>query len=61
MTIRYLSRAEIRQVTCPQCQAAIGDPCVSPGGYIRRSNHAKRVDEAARLLSVTLPHKSGKP
>jgi 4'-phosphopantetheinyl transferase EntD len=56
-TVRYLSRQEAQQIPCPQCSAPVGEPCIPAGVRGTHShNHAARVNAAAALLDVVLPH-----
>ena len=54
--VRYLSADETRAVSCPQCGASVGRPCV--GTQRGASNHASRVNVAAKAMGVKLPHRT---
>jgi hypothetical protein len=54
--IRYLTKDEIETVACPTCKALINARCTNPDRTRRRQHHATRVNQAAIVLDVALPH-----
>jgi hypothetical protein len=54
--IRYLTAAEIESVSCPTCNAPINGRCAKSDLTRRRQHHATRVNQAAIVLDVRLPH-----
>jgi hypothetical protein len=48
--LRYLTRAQLRQVPCPLCHAESGRPCRQGNGQDRKRVHIERQERALRSL-----------
>lgn len=55
MIKRNEARDQVRKISCPECEAPVGEPCLGLHGAPRISNHSARVDaaEAAGLFKRT--------